>query len=196
MGKIRLLVFLVILPGIMAQAQKTPRNTEILAYFEDTKVLVDERDRLAELFETGLEQKYDKGQLTVKFCGDDDKYLNGWINTSTAGYLASVQLLNNGWQVERSFKVPFTFFIYRNNYTLEAFVRVYSRSKHDPVLKKTYKIKIGGPRVYQFFDKNPHDGGLFVTYGERLEKQKEAEQKLMASFVDDMISVLKKYEDR
>ena len=179
----------------MAQAQKTVRNTEILAYFEDTKVLVDERERLADLFETGLDQNYDKGPLTVKFCRDGNENFSGWINTTSAGYLVSVELLTNGWQVNRSFTVPFTFFVYRNNYTLEAFVRVFNRTKHDPVLNKTYKIKIGGPRVYQFFDKNPHDGGLFVTYGERLEKEKEAEQKFMAMFVDDMISVLKKYKD-
>lgn len=178
-----------------AYSQAIDKNTDIIACFDKSEAPSGEIDRLAELFKTELNRKYDDRPLSVKFNSAPDECLAGWIGTPDSRYFAVVRLITSDWQVKRAFTIPFALFVYRNSFWYEAFAQIYYQGNPVPVLKKTYKIKIGGPRAFQLFENNPNDGGLFVPHGERLQKQNEAEQKFMELFVDDLIQTLKKCKD-
>ena len=170
----------------LAPAKSTAIDINITGAIFQTDNGDDYLSRMAQRFSREFELKNNYWPINMSINSKDGA--NREILSDSAGvqYYIEAEIIEHEWKVSRSFQVPFVFFVYHNNFNLQAIFRIYQPGNQHPVFLKKYKVTSSGPRVMQVFENNPHDGGLMVNHGQRQELEAKAENKLVKKMINDL----------
>jgi hypothetical protein len=163
---------------------------DVTARFTETQERDDAIERIAEHFYHELElitkkNPYNIAIITQK--SQDTAYNNSGM------YILEVEITRSYWNISQAFEIPFLLYVFTNNYNIEAMVKIKRRDEENPRLIKRYDVQADGPQVFQIIDRDPHAGGLMVSYTDQMRLEKHAERKLAEKLSKDLQKTILRY---
>ena len=164
---------------------------DVAAYFQVAEKSESEINEIAESFYRELELLSQDNPVSVTvYTGDKPFSANNVYSTGT--YTVELEIIKSDWGIELYFEIPFVFFVYHNNYEIEAIFRVYHEGESNPETVKRYRVSNNGPKILQLLEKNPHDGGLQIPYSRRVSLEKATRDDLVEIISRDLMDTIKK----
>jgi hypothetical protein len=168
-------------------------SNDIIAFIVPLQNYDNMSSRLAGMFVRQLEMVSEGQPLDIEFYSGSQADFKSRAESANSRYFVSLEIIKRGWSIDHAFQVPFVLHVYRNNFRLEAVLKLYRHGVAKPILLKKYHVKAGGPRVYQLLANNPHDGGLMIPYGQRAIKETKAEEEFINRMSKDIYRTMERY---
>lgn len=162
-------------------------DIDIIAYINQDKCGLDFLSRIERLLSRNLQKHYQDKQVQIKVISGSDDDFNHWDVSLINNFVVLIDITKRRWIVEKSsLKIPLIFNTYKNNFNLEALVRLYQKNKNNPILIKNLQVKINGSKSSQILRNNPHDGALYLSQGKRILCENKAEEELVQLVSDEI----------
>lgn len=174
-------------------SQNLTSGLDIIACFNIDEEQNNTIERISREFSRELELKYKNSQLAICVFDGTKNEFNYWTDTLNSRFYAVIDIKPGRWEVNRRFMLPFILNVYRNNFKIEAFVKLFRRGVKNPLLVKNIKAEKSGHNVFQLLADNPHDGNLVASAGEKIRREEQTETELIRKISKDIFDVMKEY---
>jgi len=168
-------------------------HVDIITCFDLREEQTDLIDKISQQFVKELEIKAKGRRLSINIYKDSREDFEFWLDSLSSRFYTIIEISTSRWMVDRSLKIPFVFNIYRNNFKLEAFVKLYRRGINIPILINSFNVKVNGPRVYQLLRNDPHDGSLIISNSRRILYEEQAIKKIIRQVSNEVYDSMKEY---